>query len=101
MLLERLAQPLKDAGLKRVNVHIDSLHEERVKKLMRFVDLFWWILPNFRKGLAVTFADFGTPLLIGGIWLFVWAGLVRDKTLVPLREPRFTEHAHEVLAHHG
>jgi len=39
MLLERLAQPLKDAGLKRVNVHIDSLNEERVKKLMRFVDL--------------------------------------------------------------
>ena len=39
MLLERLAQPLKDAGLKRVNVHLDSLNEERVKKLMRFVDL--------------------------------------------------------------
>ena len=39
MLLERLAQPLKNAGLKRVNVHIDSLNEERVKKLMRFVDL--------------------------------------------------------------
>jgi cyclic pyranopterin phosphate synthase len=39
MLLERLAKPLKAAGLKRVNVHIDSLNEERVKKLMRFVDL--------------------------------------------------------------
>lgn len=39
MLLERLAQPLKDAGLKRVNVHVDTLNEERVKKLMRFVDL--------------------------------------------------------------
>ncbi|MBI1800278.1 MAG: GTP 3',8-cyclase MoaA [Chloroflexi bacterium] len=39
MLLERLARPLKEAGLKRVNVHVDSLNEERVKKLMRFVDL--------------------------------------------------------------
>jgi GTP 3',8-cyclase len=39
MLLERLAKPLKEAGLKRVNVHVDSLNEERVKKLMRFVDL--------------------------------------------------------------
>jgi cyclic pyranopterin phosphate synthase len=39
MLLERLAKPLKDAGLKRVNVHVDSLNEERVKKLMRFIDL--------------------------------------------------------------
>lgn len=39
LLLEKLAKPLKAAGLKRVNVHVDSLNEERVKKLMRFVDL--------------------------------------------------------------
>jgi cyclic pyranopterin phosphate synthase len=39
MLLERMAKPLKEAGLKRVNVHVDSLNEARVKKLMRFVDL--------------------------------------------------------------
>lgn len=39
MLLERLAQPLKAAGLKRVNIHIDSLDKQRVEKLMRFVDL--------------------------------------------------------------
>jgi cyclic pyranopterin phosphate synthase len=39
MLLERLAQPLKAAGLKRVNIHVDSLNKPRVEKLMRFVDL--------------------------------------------------------------
>jgi GTP 3',8-cyclase len=39
MLLERLAKPLKAAGLKRVNVHVDSLNEARVKKLMRFVNV--------------------------------------------------------------
>ncbi len=38
IMLEKLAQPLKDAGLKRVNIHLDSLHEERAKKLMRFLD---------------------------------------------------------------
>ena len=39
LLLEKLAKPLKAAGLRRVNVHVDSLNEERAKKLMRFVKL--------------------------------------------------------------
>ncbi len=38
MLLEKLARPLKAAGLKRVNIHVDSLDAARVKQLMRFAD---------------------------------------------------------------
>jgi cyclic pyranopterin phosphate synthase len=36
ILLPRLARPLKDAGLRRLNIHVDTLHPERLKKLMRF-----------------------------------------------------------------
>ena len=36
ILLPRLAQPLVDAGLKRINVHVDTLDPVRLKKLMRF-----------------------------------------------------------------
>ena len=36
ILLPRLAQPLADAGLKRLNIHLDTLNPERLKKLMRF-----------------------------------------------------------------
>jgi cyclic pyranopterin phosphate synthase len=36
ILLPRLARPLKEAGLRRVNVHVDTLHGERLKRLMRF-----------------------------------------------------------------
>ena len=36
ILLPGLAQPLVDAGLTRVNIHVDTLHPERVKRLMRF-----------------------------------------------------------------
>ncbi len=36
ILLPRLAQPLADAGLRRVNVHVDTFHPDRLKKLMRF-----------------------------------------------------------------
>ena len=36
VLLPRLARPLAKAGLRRINVHVDTLHPERLKRLMRF-----------------------------------------------------------------
>ncbi len=36
ILLPRLARPLRDAGLRRLNVHVDSLNPETLPKLMRF-----------------------------------------------------------------
>ena len=36
ILLPRLAVPLKDAGLRRLNIHLDTLNPERLKHLMRF-----------------------------------------------------------------
>ena len=39
ILLPRLARPLKEAGLKRLNIHVDTLHPERLQKLMRFGSL--------------------------------------------------------------
>src|SRR5690606_38146559 len=39
ILLPRLAPALKAAGLKRVNVHVDSLDRERVSRVMRWAKL--------------------------------------------------------------
>ena len=39
ILLPRLARPLRDAGLTRLNIHVDTLHPERLKTLMRFASL--------------------------------------------------------------
>src|SRR5215472_2919179 len=36
MLLENLARPLKQAGLSRINVHLDSLNPETVERQMRW-----------------------------------------------------------------
>lgn len=36
ILLPRLARPLKEAGMTRLNLHVDTLDAERVKRLMRF-----------------------------------------------------------------
>jgi cyclic pyranopterin phosphate synthase len=39
ILLPRLARPLREAGLRRLNIHVDTLHPERLEKLMRFATL--------------------------------------------------------------
>ncbi|MEE8142381.1 MAG: radical SAM protein, partial [Planctomycetota bacterium] len=39
LLLPKLAQQLADAGLDRVNIHLDTLNEERLRQVMRFNDL--------------------------------------------------------------
>jgi hypothetical protein len=68
--------------------------------LMRFIDLFWWVAPTFRPTLTVHFADVGAPLLLGGIWLWLWAGQMKDRPLVPVYDPRLQEaHAQHVLQH--
>jgi len=36
ILLPRLAKGLAEAGLRRVNIHVDTLNPDRLKKLMRF-----------------------------------------------------------------
>jgi hypothetical protein len=61
--------------------------------LMRWLDLFWIIEPNFSKGVAVTIADLVVPIAIGGIWL---AYFFRNLNALPLL-PAYDASAGEVL----
>jgi cyclic pyranopterin phosphate synthase len=36
ILLPRLARPLAEAGLRRINIHVDTLDAERLRRIMRF-----------------------------------------------------------------
>jgi cyclic pyranopterin phosphate synthase len=36
ILLPRMARPLREAGLTRINIHVDTLDPERLKRIMRF-----------------------------------------------------------------
>lgn len=47
MLLPELARPLAQAGLKRVNIHLDTLHPERLARVMR-----WGRLEQIQQGIA-------------------------------------------------
>ncbi len=68
--------------------------------LMRYVDLFWIIEPNFSKTFTVTLADVVVPFAIGGLWL---AFFFRNLGALPLL-PAYDPSAGEVLEpahHHG
>ena len=67
--------------------------------LMRYIDLFWIIEPNFSKTLTVTLADIVVPIAIGGFWLAYFFYNLGALPLLPAYDPS----AGEVLepAHHG
>jgi hypothetical protein len=66
--------------------------------LMRYLDLFWIVEPNFSNTFFLTFADIVVPIAIGGIWLWHF---FRNLSSLPLL-PAYDQDAHEVLqpAHH-
>lgn len=59
---------------------------------MRFVDLYYWVVPNAQHDNAVNFARLplyaAMPLAIGGLWVALWAMNMRDKPLIPEADPR-------------
>jgi hypothetical protein len=61
--------------------------------LMRYLDLFWIIEPNFSNTLRFTVADVIVPVAIGGIWL---AYFFRNLAALPLL-PAYDPDAPEVL----
>lgn len=64
--------------------------------IMRFIDLFWIVEPNFSTSFHFTIADFVVPVAIGGFWL---AFFFRNLAALPLL-PAFDPSAGEVLEPH-
>lgn len=62
LLLEKLAAPLKEAGLQRVNVSIDTLNEERFKRITR-----WGSLGDVWAGLEAAERVGLTPVKINAV----------------------------------
>src|SRR5206468_8251254 len=62
ILLPRLARPLAEAGLNRLNIHVDTLHPERLKKLMRFGSL-----EEIEAGIAAAEAAGLVPIKINSV----------------------------------
>jgi hypothetical protein len=59
--------------------------------LMRFLDLHWYIVPSFKTdGIVYTLCDLGAPLMLGGLWMFLWVRQMNaSRTLIHEGDPRF------------
>ncbi len=59
--------------------------------VMRYVDLFWIIEPNFSKTLSLTWADVVVPIAIGGFWLAYFFHNLSALPLLPAYDPSANE----------
>jgi hypothetical protein len=64
---------------------------------IRLVDLIWLIAPVFSHegSFPVSVANVALPVGLAGVWLFLFAGQLRKRALVPVNDPYFKE----MLAH--
>ena len=68
--------------------------------VMRYVDLFWIIEPNFSRTFKLTLADVVVPIAIGGLWLAYFFRNLGSLPLLPAYDPSAGEVLHPVH-HHG
>jgi hypothetical protein len=72
---------------------------------MRYVDLYWLIGPELHGSLdgqnsafTIHWLDFVMLFAIGGIWLWFWAGELRKRPLLPVKDPFLEDALHP--SHH-
>lgn len=65
--------------------------------VMRFVDLFWIVMPQFHlEGFHVSWLNFSVPLALGGIWIATFLWELQKRPLLPLGDPGLVQ-----ALHHG
>jgi cyclic pyranopterin phosphate synthase len=62
ILLPKLAGPLAEAGLRRVNIHLDTLHPERLERIMR-----WGGVSGIWAGIEAAEAAGLTPIKLNAV----------------------------------
>lgn len=54
---------------------------------MRYVDIYWWITPEFSKSLWVHPLHLATMLGIGGVWMWRYVGTLQSHPILAVHEP--------------
>ena len=60
---------------------------------IRLYDLIWLVAPTFHHegGLPIGLANIGVPLALGGLWVYLFAGQLQKRPLVPVNDPYFKD----------
>jgi hypothetical protein len=64
--------------------------------LMRIVDYYWQVVPEFRETLSVSVVDLALPVALGGIFLTLYAMRLKSLPLLPVHD----EGLEKALTHH-
>jgi len=60
--------------------------------IMRFFDLYWILAPNFHPDVfSIHWMYVAAPVGIGGVWLAVFLSSLKNRPLLPLKDPRLQE----------
>ena len=59
--------------------------------VMRFVDLYWMIMPAHGHALHLSWVDVVLPVALGGLWVAVYLWNLGSRPLMPSQDPRFKE----------
>jgi hypothetical protein len=66
--------------------------------LMHQIELFWFVAPSFHpQGFSIHWTLLLAPVGIGGIWLGVFLSVLKGRSLLPFRDPRFVA----IVEEHG
>jgi hypothetical protein len=70
--------------------------------VMRLVDLFWMITPNFTgEHFHISWMDVVAPIGIGGLWLGFFARALTRRPLIPINDPLYETVLEQAHAHAG
>ena len=70
--------------------------------VMRLVDLFWMIAPNFtHEHFQVGWMDLVAPIAMGGLWVGVFARALTARPLIPINDPLYETVLEQKHAHAG
>ncbi len=73
--------------------------------LMRYVDLYWLVMPSFghggeHAGFHPSWMDLVVPIAIGGVWIGFFAMQLKGKNLAPVADPRLQDALADTGGHH-
>ncbi|MGA2903320.1 MAG: hypothetical protein ABSD98_05795 [Candidatus Korobacteraceae bacterium] len=66
---------------------------------MRIVDIYWYVVPNFRDAKLFSVWYFAAPIGLGGLWLAYFFYNFRQRPLLPLYEPQVENFLHQGSGH--
>jgi hypothetical protein len=70
--------------------------------LMRLIDLFWMIAPNYNAGqFHISWMDLVAPIALGGLWLGFFARALTVRPLIPFNDPLYETVLEQKHAHAG